>query len=46
MKYMKAIDGKELNTAKGGNIVRELCFCLIKILLDTKWEEFKVKIIN
>ena len=23
MKSMKAIDGKELNTAKGGNIARE-----------------------
>ena len=50
MYSMKKIDGKEYNAAKWVNIATDLTnlkiFCLIKKLLDTKWEKFEVKSIN
>ena len=36
MYYMKKIDGKECNAAKGVNVTNLKMFCLMKKLLDTK----------
>ena len=50
MYSMKKNDGKECNTAKGVSIATEFNRfkdrLFNKKLLDTKWEEFKVKSIN
>ena len=46
MYYIKKIDGKESNTAKGVlqlSLINSKMSYLMKKLLDTKWKEFKVK---